>query len=355
MKILNLFWFASFFFLFQTSFSQITITKDDMPSAGDIFFTARASQIGMDYATTGQDVYWDFSMLDTISTKTDTIRTVLSTNVVYVAMFNNIFDQEHLANFAYQTDNSNFSNNFIQIDDVYYFFQNTNSHYVVVGFGAVVNGVPTAAKYNAPEKYFDFPLNYGVTDSSISVWSMDVPNFGYYGQTIHRHFEVDGWGTVITPAGTFQSLRVKNIINIRDTFYIDSISFGTAFNRPEQTEYVWMASGEGIPVLKASGSNGNITNVSYKIYSLPSSVINPNQTISMNGYFVPELKTVFVENPTRKFLSIQIISINGRVIYSCNSNQDLIRVSSEKFAKGISVLQVADGEGNYWVKKIAVY
>ncbi len=353
MRTINFILFICLIFIAKISFSQITINNNDMPSAGNVFFTAKASQISLDYATTGQNMTWDFSMLDTLSTKTDTIRTVLSTNAVYVAMFNNIFDQEHLASFAYQGDNSNLSNNFIQIDNVYYFFQNTNNHYSIVGFGAVVNGVPTAAKYNDPEKYFDFPLNYGTSDSSVSIWSISVPNFGYYGQTIRRNFKVDGWGTITTPAGTFQCIRVKNLINTRDTFYIDSLSFGTAFNRPEQTEYVWITTGEGIPVLKATGSNGNITNVSYKIYSLPSAISSKNQNNFVNGYYVPYLKTVFVENPTEKNLFLQIFSINGSIIYSGKSNKNIIKIQNNKFKTGVFILQVTDKTGNRFVKKIA--
>ena len=341
--------------LFFYGHSQITITNNDMPSAGDVFFTAQASQFGLDYATTGQNFNWDFSMLDTVSTKTDTMRTVLSTNTVYVVMFNNPLDQEHLASFAFQMDNSNLSNNFIQIDDVYYFFKNSSSQYEIVGYGAVVNGVPTAAKYNAPERYFDFPLNYGMTDSSISVWSMDVPNFGYYGQTIHHHYEVDGWGTVTTPAGTFDALRVKNIINTHDTVYIDSLSIGFGFDRPEQTEYVWMASGEGVPVLKASGSNGNITTVSYKIYSLPALASNVNRKTTINGYYIPESHQIIIENPNGNNLDIQLISIDGRVVYTTKSNSNLIQIPTESIAKGVSILQITGSKNNYLTRKIAVY
>ena len=72
---------------------------------------------------------------------------------------------------------------------------------------------------------------------------------GYYGQSGHRVNLVDGWGTLITPFGTFQTLRVISTIDAIDTVYNTSLSAGTNIPRPLKYEFKWLATGKKIPVL----------------------------------------------------------------------------------------------------------
>ncbi len=332
--------------------AQITIDQNDMPNSGDVYFVANASNFGLDYASTGQGITWDFSMLDTTIIRQDTFRSVLSTNVVYIAMFNNIFDQTHLASYALQVDNSNFTNPAVQINNVYNFIQNNSSHYSVVGFGADVNGIPTAAKYNDPEKYYDFPLNYNDTDSSVSVWSINVPNFGYFGQTIHHHFEVDGWGTLVTPVDTFSVLRIKNTIDTHDTVHIDSLGFGTGFNQPAQIEYVWLANGQGIPVLKATERNGNITGVEYKIYNLPTSVTISDLDKKVNVFFSDGF--LHFTNNSKETENVQLISMTGKIVLSNEIHDAYKDISCQGVHEGVYIVKVTDEAGNYLIKKILI-
>lgn len=332
--------------------AQITVDQSDMPNSGDVYFMASSSKFGLDYVTTGQNMFWDFSMLDTLNIKQDTFRSVLSTNLVYVAMFNNPLDQTHLASYAFQIDNSNFTNSFVQIDNVYNFLQNNSSHYSLVGFGALVNGIPTAAKYNDPEKYYDFPLNYNDNDSSVSVWGMSVPNFGYYGQTIHHHFNVDGCGTLVTPVDTFTVLRVKNIIDIHDTIYVDSLGFGTSFDRPTQVEYIWLANGQGVPVLKATERNGNITGVDYKIYDLPTNNEFAKLDKNVNVYFNDGYLRFI--NKSQNIEQLQLISMAGDIVYSDEISDSYKRIPCQKFIGGVYIVKVTDKVGVCLIKKVLI-
>jgi hypothetical protein len=97
---------------------------------------------------------------------------------------------------------------------------------------------------------YRFPLNYGDQDTSASNFVLTVPTLGTYGQSQMRYNEVDGWGTLYLPADTFEVLRVKSTLMIRDTLYIDQFSFGFAFPRPETVEYKWLAVGKDQPVLQ---------------------------------------------------------------------------------------------------------
>jgi hypothetical protein len=125
-----------------------------------------------------------------------------------------------------------------------------------------VQGAPLPAKYDVPDKYYQFPMNPGTNWSSTSNFEISIPDFAYLGIQKSRTSIVDGWGTLITPFGTFQTLRVKSMITEYDSIYIDSISMGIPLLR-NITEYKWLAKDQGIPVLQIN-EEGNITTAIYR-------------------------------------------------------------------------------------------
>ena len=82
---------------------------------------------------------------------------------------------------------------------------------------------------------YKYPVNYGNVDSSASGYSVELPNFLYYGVERNRVNEVDGWGTLITPSGTYNVLRLKSTIEEHDSIYLDTLGFGYGFDVPTQT------------------------------------------------------------------------------------------------------------------------
>ena len=68
---------------------------------------------------------------------------------------------------------------------------------------------------------------------------------------------VDGWGTLITPYGTFSVLRQKSEVYEYDSIYIDSLGFGVPVTR-NYTEYKWLAKGMKIPVLQVNDNFGGL-------------------------------------------------------------------------------------------------
>jgi hypothetical protein len=58
---------------------------------------------------------------------------------------------------------------------------------------------------------------------------------------------VDGWGTLITPYGTFDVLRQIAIVNIRDSL---SGSLGEFVVERQTIEYRWLGAASGVPLLQ---------------------------------------------------------------------------------------------------------
>jgi hypothetical protein len=241
----------------------ITINNNDMPVPDDTLRVSVAAGFSHDATLTGTSYTWDYSDLVPASQRVDTFVSVLNTLITYNLVFNNFLDQEHKATVATPNPNSPSFITQVQITDSYDFFKNSSSAYAKVGFGAKINALPTAIRYNDPQQYFKFPLTMGASDSSTTVYGFPVPGFGYYGQTIIQKNTVDGWGTLITPYGTFDVIRVKSAIQTTDTIHIDSLGFGFNIPRPSQTIYKWMGDNQGIPLLTVTGS-GMMASAEYR-------------------------------------------------------------------------------------------
>jgi hypothetical protein len=256
----------AFVFSFTASHAQITLSSSDFPDANDMYLMSDATAFtGMDETLTGANYSWDFSQLSTTTTgqHTDTLFAVTSMNFIYQAVFGDFSFLQHRSNQA--THGSDFSlGTQIAITDVYNFYYNNSNDYHQSGFGAGINGIPAPTAYDPHDIIYKYPVQFGNVDSSASGYSVSLPNFLYYGVNRNRINEVDGWGTLVTPGGTYNVLRMKTTIHEHDSVYLDTLGFGYGFDLPVQTEYKWLAQGEGLPVLQINVAGGFVSSIVYK-------------------------------------------------------------------------------------------
>ncbi len=247
----------TFLCISYSSTGQITVTTDDMPNTGDaVRISNNITTGGIDYTLTGENYTWDFSTLFPLTQTVDTFESVASVPFLYqLVFFPNI-----VANLAKPFSDFDLIPG-LDITDPYLFYMNTNSNYKDVGFAVTFNVIPLPIKYDDPDILYDFPVNYGNVDSSFSGFELGLANLGFAGIDRKRVNTVDGWGTLITPYGTFDALRIKSHVFETDTIYIDSIGFGTTIER-DYTEYKWMGNGKGLPLLQVTEEFG-LTTVAY--------------------------------------------------------------------------------------------
>lgn len=261
-------------------FPQITITKNDMPQPGDlIHYNISYSFGGVDYHETGEDFTWDFSGLASFGQEADTFVTVSSTPLLYQAVFNWPFWAPP-ASIAQRKGDFNLIPG-LAMTDYIDFFKSTNSSFNFVGFGVTINNLPVPLKFDNPEVVYNFPVtSSSVIDSSEAGFSLSIPDMGYFEVQRKRVNMVDGWGTLITPLGTFQTLRLKSIVYSYDSIYIDSISAGYAINT-EEVEYKWLGNGYGRPLLKITESNIRPTRAEYLADELLPLTINAGEDVTI--------------------------------------------------------------------------
>lgn len=240
-KILLLFVSLS---IFLGSSAQITITGNDLPVVGDtIRLSNAAALIGIDPSLTGPGFTWDFSNLTPQSQVVEGYVSPQSTPFLYQIIFNS-----SVSNLASPITGINFLPG-IEVTDAYIFYKSSSTAYVRAGYAATLAGVPIPMKFDNPEVLMRLPMQAGnPADSSMSAYSLQFPGIGYFSIERKRVNQVDGWGTLTTPYGTFNTLRLKSVVHERDSLYVDSVQYGAPVNRL-YTEYKWFASGYHLPVL----------------------------------------------------------------------------------------------------------
>lgn len=244
-KFIKIVAFVSFIFMSLNSNAQISIGQNDMPNEGDTIRYSTSLDIGsINYSETGSNYTWDFSELIPISQSVDTFVSVFDAPLIYQAVF---FLSSNLAKPLQSFDEIPG----FQVTDPYEFYKNSSSEYKLVGYGVTLNSIPIPNKFEEADVIYQFPLNYENVDSSYSSYEYDIPSLGYLGGWKKRVNYADGWGTLITPFGTFQTLRVRSEIVQFDSIYLDSLGMGLPLTR-NYTEYKWLGNDFGLPLCKVT-------------------------------------------------------------------------------------------------------
>jgi hypothetical protein len=305
-------------------FSQITITDADMPSAGDTFRISNGLITpAIDPVPSGSNYTWDFSTLEWISQDVDSFVTVGSTSAVYSLVFANVPFNPYRSNMAARGPQLPAIPQ-VSLTDVFYFYYNTAASYQQSGYGAAINGFNTPIPFNNKDRIYDFPVDFGNMDSSDSDFQISIPGLGFYGHEQHRVNNTDGWGTLITPYGSFNTLRIKSDITANDSIYLDTLGIGFALPVQLTTEYKWLGQQEEVPLLQINTATNAgmeiITSIRYRdslrtLTSLQEPIV-VNEISSV--YPNPSTGTVVIDlqSLTSGEAEISLQDISGRQVMS---------------------------------------
>ncbi len=323
MKALLPFSILFFSFAIRTS-AQVTITQADMPQAGDMLrVSITADSAGLPTpALTGQGITWDYSALAVQSQSVDTFLSVSSTSIIYQVFFNDpILYPSYKATVAQNGTAPKLG--VVTINQLVNYYKDGASNYESVGYGANVNNIPTPVRDNNIDVIYNFPMNYGNADSCHSSSSISIPSVGYYGQKQYRINHVEGWGTLITPFGTFSTLKVKTILYPIDSFYLDTLHIGFQTPPTEQIQYKWLANGQHIPVLEIDETPGPRATRQYTYRDGPRNLTGINEMKGENEmvkvYPNPssgEFKLQAKSEELRGKSTVEVYNVLGEKVYS---------------------------------------
>lgn len=304
--------FIAFFTMPLLTIAQITINQGDMPQSGDTIRTSTSIDMGMiNYEETGNDFTWDFSSLIPFSQTVDTFVSVTETPWLYQLVF---FLSSNLARKLTEFDQYPG----FQVTDTYEYYKSNNSDYRLVGNAATLSGIPLPNKFQNPDIIYRFPLTAGDVDSSLSDYEISIPGIGYSGGWKKRVNHADGWGTLITPYGSFETIRVKSDIIQFDSLYLDTLGIGFPFYR-QYTEYKWLGDGFGLPLCTIT-DEGFFSDINYidsirsVIIGIPELELNTQSLHILPNPSNGEFRIQLIEN-TNQPLEVGVFSLNGNCIF----------------------------------------
>ncbi|MCX7861494.1 MAG: T9SS type A sorting domain-containing protein [Bacteroidales bacterium] len=324
---------VGFFLIFsKIVLGQITITQNHLPTVNDTIHYKTGMINNFDPNATGTNYTWDFSTVNPNNQRADTIISVTQTPIVYNVVFNML-----IANQAYINQTPPSLGTGLEVSEYYDFFKKANNYYRKAGFGATINGVQTPVKYDNPELYFKLPLTYGTTDSSVSKYGLPIPGYGYYGQTIKRKHIADGWGTIITPFGSYPCIRVKHIIDIKDTVYSESLNFGYTITRPTSYEYYWLTNANIRAFAAKVYRNGLFYTID--LYYNPITSTEIKLTKNMLVYPNPAKEFLYVSNIT-DLTTLTLYNSWGQKIYEYVLSENTNTIDIANMPSGLYYIQL---------------
>lgn len=231
--------------------AQIVIDQSDMPNPGDTLRVSMTSDVPEDYYQTGSGFVWDFSTLEAVTQRVDTFVDATTTPWYYFFFGSTLASPQGTSEFFPG----------VPVSQAYVYYKNSSEAFEDNGYAFMIQGIPLPVKYDVPDKYYAFPLDTNATWASTSDFALQYPGMFFFSTHRMRSSFVDGWGTVITPFGSFSALRVRSDLAQHDSIHIDSLGYGIGLTR-NITEYKWLAENMGIPVLQIN-AEGMLTTATY--------------------------------------------------------------------------------------------
>ncbi len=331
--------------------AQITITTAQMPSSADTlrYSTTPVSSVG-DYTITGSNHIWDFSTLIPNGQRLREFKPSFSTPYGFFFLppkfGEKVTDTVKLPSVI---------SNSLSITDIYSFYKKSSAEFIVEGLGIKLNGFPVPNFNSDDDELYKFPLNYLDRDSTTFAFSTLTSTMVpfVYKKRGYRITEVDGYGSITTPYGTANCLRVVTTQYSRDT--VTTTLLPSPFNKfsfpNNQRSYQWLTLGEKMPYLEVLG---NVifgvftpTQVRYRDVIRSFVGIEENEkTLALSVFPNPSTNQLIIITPQlSNAITAQIVDLQGKIVLteqlkSNNSfaNEHTINVSG--LAKGLYVLNL---------------
>ncbi|MDA0930196.1 MAG: hypothetical protein O3C32_02350 [Bacteroidetes bacterium] len=241
-------WSACLFLLMGLAVrGQITINSTHMPGSGDTlrYSLAEASSVNTTALnSSGANQTWDFSQLIPQSQGLNEYKLALQINPAYSLFFG-------LTAYGLKTfDTLNLGT--IQLTNGYDFLTKNSSVYKAVGRGLTFQNLPVPSFYSDDDEIYQFPLQYGDNDSSTFRVAFDLGGTIGLVQKGSRRNKVTGWGSITTPFGTFNALKVETTIWQTDSISLNG--FGLPPIPSTRVWYSWWSTAEEMPIMEARGN-----------------------------------------------------------------------------------------------------
>jgi len=321
--------------LFSTAaVAQPTLTAaSNNPVAGDIFTVIDCDTTGVTQGASGANVTWDYHTLSTISSTQINIVTCSSTpycdsfpgSNLSIAVIDTGVDSEYV----YYTTNANL-------------FENNGES---MGSGAFL--------YNPkPDILLEYPVVYNTTflDTSIDYFSPPVTDY----EITYRSTQVDAYGTLILPSGTYNNvLRLHEINTVYDSTPGNGVTYEGSYEF-----YDWFTPNFHFLLLEmdldsAGGPSLSVYNVDYSTTSTSSVAQRNNDEagIELSPNPASDIINIKLDLDVVQNTSITISNISGRVVGNINTSSlktgtDTLQYSVKNMPSGVYIVHLINAAYN---------
>jgi hypothetical protein len=326
--------------------SQITLTKDDFATGGDTVRMSQATDPTIDFASTGAAYTWDFSNLTLNSQIIKDFRSMSGAPTFVQFLFGPFAPSKYQASYYSESTALPIAQltSFlpVSIDNLFGFTRRSADSLTSIGFSMVVSGNDIPFQSDTIETRYDFPLNYGNTHFSRGYTLVDFNPIldAKWNQHRTRTTEVDGYGSITTPYGTFDALRIKHDITENDSLYYTFPFIGATWLPipiPASHEYEWWTTGEKEPILRITTNeilgNETVTAIEYRdIDRYLDAGLNEIEMV-MDVFPNPVQKelTIATLSPMN---SIDIVNASGELVLHLNVNSTKETIQLTELAVG---------------------
>ncbi len=351
--------FLAFVCSCAVSLAQITITSADMPVSGDTlrYCNASPNSGSYDFTLTSANHTWNFTNLNCISQGIANYKNASSTPYAFYPAFFGKYGTKIADTIGFGT---------FKFTNIWDFYGKTSTVFKAEGYGLTYSGIPLAATYSDDDEIYQFPLQYNDRDSSTFRLSMSIPGLGTYIRKGYRINLVDGWGTITTPYGTFNCLRVKSTISEIDSLLITTpIPLNLGFPI-KTTEYKWLANGQHLPILEVRGNTSVMgftpTQVRYR-YSPPASSIQENlfgnTAEQLTLYPNPSEQEIHIQNFTHTGkMSVSLTDLSGKQllqseVWNVQEAEQVLNAKTQTLPQGTYFVELIFNNQKYvgrWIK-----
>lgn len=304
--------------------AQITLQVNDFATAADTIRLSLANPINIDLQNTGPNAIWDFSQLSAQSQTLVDYNPIGFGSLLILATYGPIASTPYKATYFNLTDDlpiDQFSAFLpIELSNLSQYTRRTNSQINSIGYSIDIQGQGVPFKSDTIETRYALPLQFNDTYTSRGYTYVDLNPATDIKFIQHREriSVVDGWGSLTTPLGTFNALRIRHDISENDSIYQTFFGTGSWFAPPSfvTTEYEWWTTGKKECLVRATvggfGQNQTPTIEYQDIYlGLDAGLSAPSFAFSF--YPNPAADWCYFQ-AAKPFDFLEIMDASGRVV-----------------------------------------
>lgn len=327
--------------------AQIQLVKADFATGGDTVRMSQANDNGYDVTLTGAAYTWDYSDLTPTGQVLKDFRPMSSAPMFVQFIYGSFAAAKYQASYYIESTALPIAQitSFlpVSIENIYQYSKRSDDSLTSLGFAMSVNGTDVPFKSDTIETRYDFPLDFGNTHFSRGYTLIDFNPIldAVWNQHRTRTTTVDGYGSITTPYGTFDALRIKHDITETDSIYYTFPFIGATWvpiPMPASHEYEWWTNGQKEPILRITtnefGGNETITAIEYRDNFDAALAGIEEESLNFSIYPNPVSNELVIDG-TENVNSIQVIDVKGSVVYSKLINEEnQLKIDVSLFAPG---------------------